>query len=128
MFPAHATKDTNWPTYANDAGSSKYTPINKIDADNANQLKTVWTWDSPDNLIVRENRQLTPWGFKSTPIKIDNILYISTSLGQVAAISADQGRTIWNFDTKSYEDGRPTNLGFNHRGVAYWTDGISSAR
>ena len=123
VFPAHATKDTNWPTYANDAGSSKYTPITKINADNANQLKTVWTWDSPDNLIVRKNRQLTPWGFKSTPIKIDNILYISTSLGQVAAISADQGRTIWNFDTKSYEDGRPTNLGFNHRGVAYWADG-----
>ena len=72
VFPAHATKNTNWPTYANDAGSSKYTPITKINADNANQLKTVWTWDSPDSLIVRKNRQLTPWGFKSTPIKIDN--------------------------------------------------------
>ena len=45
VFPAHATKDTNWPTYANDAGSSKYTPITKIDADNAKQLKMVWTWD-----------------------------------------------------------------------------------
>src|SRR5262249_51886656 len=26
-------------------------------------------------------------------------------------------------DPRSYEAGRPTNLGFTHRGVAYWTDG-----
>ena len=34
----------------------------------------------------------------------------------------DDGKTIWTFDTKTYADGRPTTLGFNHRGVAYWCD------
>ena len=123
VVKVHATENTDWPTYANDPGSSKYTSLSQVNSSNAHNLKPVWIWESPDNEIVKNNRQLTPWGFKSTPIKIDNVLYISTSLGQVSAISADQGQTLWNFDTKTYQDGRPTNLGFNHRGVAYWTDG-----
>ena len=124
VLPIHAAENTNWPTYANDPGSTKYADLSQINSSNAHSLKPIWVWDSPDNPIVKKNRQLTPWGFKSTPIKIDNVLYTSTSLGHVSAISADQGKTLWNFDTKSYADGRPTNLGFNHRGVAYWTDGV----
>src|SRR5262249_9460020 len=30
---------------------------------------------------------------------------------------------LWVFDPEAYKAGRPTNLGFVHRGVAYWTDG-----
>ena len=76
-----------------------------------------------DNLTIRDDRKLTH-EFKSTPIKIGKTLYISTSLGHVAAISADEGKTIWTFDTKTYADGRPTNLGFNLSGKsrAYWRD------
>ena len=123
VIEVQAAENTDWPTYANDPGSSKYTELSQVNSSNVHTLKPVWVWESPDNRIVEKNRPLTPWGFKSTPIKIRNVLYISTSLGQVSAISADQGKTLWNFDTKTYQDGRPTNLGFNHRGVAYWTDG-----
>ena len=114
---------SDWPTYGNDAGTSKYAPLDQINESNVAQLKVAWQWDSPDNAIVKKDRQLTPWQFKSTPLKIGNVLYISTSLGHVAAIEADTGKSIWVFDTRSYSDGRPTNLGFNHRGVAYWSDG-----
>ena len=47
---------------------------------------------------------------------------MSTSLGQVAAIEAVSGRQLWAFDTGSWRSGTPANLGFNHRGVAYWAD------
>ena len=117
-----AGENTDWPNYANDPGSSKFAALDHINASNVQNLGVAWSWDSPDNLLVKNDRKLTPWGFKSTPIKIGKTLYISTSLGHVAAISADEGKTIWTFDTKTYSDGRPTNLGFNHRGVAYWSD------
>jgi quinoprotein glucose dehydrogenase len=54
---------------------------------------------------------------------VGGVLYTSTSLSQVAAIDAATGKTIWVHDPESYKAGRPTNLGFVHRGVAYWTDG-----
>lgn len=118
-----ATANADWPTYGNDAGSSKYAPLAQINADNVNKLKVAWEWASPDNPIAAKDRSLTPWGFKSTPLMVNGILYTSTSLGHVAAIDAQSGESIWTFDTQTYADGRPTNLGFNHRGVAYWTDG-----
>ena len=49
-------------------------------------------------------------------------------MGHVAAIDAVTGKTIWVFDTRTYSDGRPTNLGFNHRGVAYWSDSQGRSR
>ena len=66
---------------------------------------------------------MTPGQFKVTPLLIDGVLYVGTSLSQVAAIDAGTGRTIWVYDPKSYKTGRPTNSGFQHRGVEYWTDG-----
>ena len=112
---------TQWPSYGGDAASSKYSPLDQINSANASALKVAWIWQSPDNALVNADRTLTPIGFKATPIVIDDVLYTSTSLGQVAAIQAATGQTLWNFDTGSWRAGRPTNLGFNHRGVALWS-------
>ena len=60
----------NWPTYGNDAGTSKYAPLTQIDAENAGSLQVAWQWESPDNAIAKKNRRLTPWGFKATPLMI----------------------------------------------------------
>ena len=62
---------------------------------------------------------------ESTPLMIGGVLYTSTSLSQVAAIDAATGATKWVFDPKIYENGLglPANLGWMHRGVAYWRNG-----
>ena len=56
---------------------------------------------------------------------VGGTLYTSTSLSQVAAIDAATGETKWVFDPKIYENGLgiPANLGWLHRGVAYWRNG-----
>ena len=51
------------------------------------------------------------------------VLYTSTSLSQVAAIDPTTGKTHWVYNPEAYKAGRPTNLGYVHRGIAYWTDG-----
>ena len=113
----------DWPSYANDLGSSKYADLDQINSETVQKLTVAWEWDSPDNAQVARERQFTPGGFKSTPIKIGDVLYISTSLGRVAALGAATGKQKWVFDTETWKSGRPANLGFNHRGVAYWADG-----
>ena len=121
--PIQTQVSGDWPNYANDPGSSKYSALSQINKDTVKDLKLAWVWESADQALIAKNSKMMALGFKSTPIKIDDVLYISTSLGQVAAIDAATGKERWVFDTKTYEIGRPTNLGFNHRGVAYWSDG-----
>lgn len=115
--------DYDWRTYGNDPGSSKYADLDQINKDTVRRLKVVWSWSPPDNDHVKNDDTNIPGSFKGTPIKIGNVLYISTSLGYVAAIDAVTGKQMWVFDTKTYEHGYPANSGFNHRGVAYWHKG-----
>lgn len=116
------TLSQDWSSYGSDLGSSKYTPLDQINAKNAHKMQIAWQWDSIDNALVKEQGVL-PFGYKVTPIVVDGVMYASTSLGQVVALNAITGQQLWEFDTASWKQGRPTNLGFNHRGVAYWTDG-----
>jgi len=111
-----------WRHYGQDPGSSKYSPASQIDKTNVHELVEAWRWDSPSNAIASA-LGLQQNVFSATPIMIDGTLYVSTPLSQVAAIDARSGQTRWVFDPKSYEHGRPTNGGFIHRGVEYWTDG-----
>jgi quinoprotein glucose dehydrogenase len=120
--------DVDWPHYGSDLRASKYTPIDQIDADNVSTLALAWRWASPDNAMVADNHAAgnmaaTPGAYKVTPIAVDGVLYLSTSMGQVAAIDGVSGEQIWVFDTDSSSMGRPANLGYNHRGVSYWHDG-----
>ncbi|MDT8428567.1 MAG: pyrroloquinoline quinone-dependent dehydrogenase [Pseudomonadales bacterium] len=112
-----------WRSYAGNPASSRYTPLDQINAGNVAQLEIAWSWDSPDNAIFSTDSRASAGEFKSTPIMIDGILYISTSLGQVAAIDAADGEQLWVFDTGSWKRGRHPNFNNNHRGVAYWSDG-----
>jgi quinoprotein glucose dehydrogenase len=54
---------------------------------------------------------------------VGGVLYVSTSLSQVAALDAATGKTLWVYDPETWKNGTPPNHGFVHRGVAYWADG-----
>ncbi len=115
--------DGEWRYYAHDPGSSKYTPLSQINRDNASKLAVAWTWKSPYNEMRKANRMLTSFAYEDTPLMVGGTVYATSSLCHVAALDAQTGEQKWIFDPKSYEAGRPGNLGFVNRGVAYWTDG-----
>ncbi len=81
------------------------------------KLKIAWSWDSPDLPLQKENRTLGSFAFEPTPLAVGNTLYTSTSLAQVAAIDGATERPKWVFNPEVYKAGRPTNLGYVHRGV-----------
>ncbi|HCA38034.1 MAG TPA: pyrroloquinoline quinone-dependent dehydrogenase, partial [Gammaproteobacteria bacterium] len=117
-----------WPSYGGDNGSSKYSPLDQISAENVDQLEIVWEWLSLDNATVASNladgnNRAVPAGYKATPLVVDGIMYVSTSFGRVVALDAANGELRWSFDTRAWEAGRPMNLGYNTRGVAYWARG-----
>jgi quinoprotein glucose dehydrogenase len=112
-----------WLSYAGDKASSKYSPLDQINGDNFNRMKIAWTLRSPDEEIEKANSNLSTWVWESTPLMVGGVLYVSTSMSQVAAIDAATGKTRWVYDPETWKNGRPSNNGFVHRGVTYWADG-----
>jgi quinoprotein glucose dehydrogenase len=115
-----------WPIYGGDRAATKYSPLGQISAENVKDLQLVWAWDSPDNARLAELRgegkRIATDNFKATPILVDGVLYIRTSLGIVAAIDGATGETRWIFDSGRYRLGTPGTYGFTSRGVAHWKD------
>ena len=123
----YGATDGEWRTYAGDQGSTKYSPLDQIDATNFDELQIAWRWQSADGALdldaLRDQRAgVSIRGLQATPLMVDGTLYLSTAMYQAAAIDAGTGDTIWVYDPQVYLGGQPTH-GYGSRGVAYWTDG-----
>jgi quinoprotein glucose dehydrogenase len=121
-----ALSQGEWPAYAGTYAAARYSPLAQIDGSNAKGLHVAWRWKSPDMAIKEAKPGVGPsFANESTPLMIGGVLYTSTSLSQVAAIDAASGETKWVYDPRIYENGigLPANLGWLHRGVAYWRNG-----
>lgn len=125
-FSSAQANPGEWPSYGGSTASTKYSPLEQINRETIQDLGVSWVWASVDNLSVQERPGFIPGGYKSTPIMVGNVLYTSTSLGSVAALDAATGKQIWTFDTETWKDGRPANMGFNHRGVSHYQAGDQS--
>ncbi len=118
---SHAnTNKGDWPNYAKDLASSKFSELSQINKTNLGKLKVVWRWTSPDQQILKDNPKLFTFSNEATPIAIDGNLYVSTSMSQVVKIDGATGKTLWTYDPQAYHDQFPPNNGYVHRGVTYW--------
>ena len=118
----YGAPDGNWPHYAGDQGSTKYSALKQIDAGNFDDVEVLWRWTSPDSRL-EDKTQFRPFHLRATPLVIDGVAYMSTGMSQVAAFEIETGDTLWVHDPKSYDRGMVTHGLFQHRGVEYWTDG-----
>jgi len=116
-------RSVEWTHYSGNAASHKYSPLDQINKDTIGKLQVAWRWSSPDNAVVEANPMARPGGYADTPLMVKGVLYTVTSLGQIAAINPATGQTLWSLDPGSWKTGRPGNLGFVHRGIAFWSDG-----
>jgi len=115
-----------WRSYGGDLGSTKYSPLDQIDASNFSDLQVAWRWESVDALLdleaLREEiPQLSIGGLQATPLMVGGVVYIATALHQGAAVDAGTGETIWVHNPEAYLRGVPTHA-YRTRGLAYWSD------
>ena len=116
-----------WHSYGGDLGSTKYSPLDQINATNFSDLRLAWRWQSADGALDTEAIQaqgsrVQVRMFQATPLMVNGVLYLSTAMHQVAAVDATTGETLWVHDPQAYLGGPPTHFN-NSRGVAYWQDG-----
>ena len=127
------SNDGEWTNYASDTGSTKYTSLDQINADNFEELEIVWRWTSIDGEIDLEAvmgdaaEDISFGRLQATPLMIDGVLYMITALNQAVALDSATGELLWSFDPQAYLSGYSISpLGYHHRGVAYWSDNEES--
>lgn len=118
--------DTEWRYHGGDFANTRYAPLDQIDAGNFGDLQIAWRWESIETDVMKKKPELQSGNFKATPLVIGGTMYVTTSFCQIVALDAGTGALLWQFDPRSYEAGRPTGLGFQHRGLSYWTDGADA--
>jgi quinoprotein glucose dehydrogenase len=107
-----------WPSYGNDAGGTRYSPLTQIDRENVGRLRVAWTYRTGETVGVPG-----PWAhyaFEATPLMVDGTLFFSTPYNRVIALDAETGKERWAWDAK-VDRARRVAIATS-RGVSTWLD------
>jgi quinoprotein glucose dehydrogenase len=116
--PAAAPRDTDWRHWAADLASTRFAPLDQINASNFNQMEVAWRF-STDAF----GPQLDAY-YNCTPLVVKGRLYATAGTGRYAvALDAGTGQLLWSYlhDEKG-RSGTRQGAGF---GLSYWTDGTA---
>lgn len=113
----------DWPSYGNDPGGSRYSPLNQIDRSNVARLRVAWEFHT--GALQPDSRLNQKAAFEATPILVNGTLFLSTPYDQVVALDPATGRLLWQYDpqidrSKDYSE-------VTSRGVAAWHDSKTGA-
>ena len=83
-----------WPTYGNDPGGTRYSPLDAISRESVTNLRVAWIYRTGEAHDARPPGHLA---FEATPIIVDDTLYLSTPYNGDRARSGDRGER-WTYD------------------------------
>jgi quinoprotein glucose dehydrogenase len=116
-FAQNATpRNTDWLHYANDLSSTRYSPLDQINASNFNQLELAWRF-STNSFGPRLDAD-----YQSTPLVVKGRIYCTAGFRRdVVCLDAGTGEILW---MHTHDEGeRIGSRGGPGLGVGYWTDG-----
>src|ERR1700676_4535870 len=120
-MPARAqsgTKNGEWRTYGGDLASTRYSPLDQINAENFNKLAVAWRFKT-DSLGPRPE-----FKFESTPLMVHGVLYSTGGTRRaVVALEPPTGELLWMHSESEGDRGANAPRELSGHGLAYWTDG-----
>jgi quinoprotein glucose dehydrogenase len=112
-----------WRAYAADPGSTKYSPLDQINKDNANTLRIAWRFKT-DNYGPRPD-----FNMQVTPLVVNGVMYAQAGVRRaVVALNPETGEQLWMWRMDEGKRGAEAPRQGSGRGVAYWTDGKGDER
>jgi quinoprotein glucose dehydrogenase len=124
-MPATAQQGTpatgEWRVNGGDTGSTRYAPLDQINAANVKNLQVIWRWKA-------QNMGPAPQAaWEVTPLMVGGRLYFTAGTGRtVVAADAATGETLWLY--RGDDTAERGAVRANNRGVSYWTDGHGDER
>ena len=115
------TEQGEWPGYGGDAGHTRYSPLDQIDASNFGDLELAWRFRT-DNLGPAPEFKL-----EGTPLMTGGVLYATGGTRRtVVALDAAAGELLWMHREDEGERAAASPRRLSGRGLAYWTDGTEA--
>ncbi len=119
----YGTTNGEWRSYAGEPGSTKYSPLDQINKENARNLRIAWRFKT-DNLGVRPD-----YNMQSTPLMVNGVMYTQAGVRRnVVALDPATGEQLWMWRMDEGKRGQVAPRLGAGRGVAYWTDGKGDER
>ena len=107
-----------WRTYGADLSSTRYSPLDQINAENFNKLEVAWRFKT-DALGPRQEFNL-----QSTPLMVNGVMYAAAGTRRAAvALDAATGEMLWMHSLNEGPRGESAPRQLSGRGLAYWSDG-----
>jgi quinoprotein glucose dehydrogenase len=117
------TKSGEWHTWGGDLGSTRYAPLDQINASNFSQLEVAWRFKT-ENL-----GKIPDFNMQSTPLMVKGVLYFTAgSHRDAAAVDAATGEMLWMHRLDETRRADASSRRLSGRGVGYWTDGRGDER
>ena len=105
-----------WRYWGADAFSSRYSPLDQINAQNFDKLQVAWQWDA-GTFGADEY-------YRTTPIYANGRLFtVATTRRSAMAIDPETGETLWMYRLEEGIRWQKAPRQFAGRGLSYWTDG-----
>ena len=114
----YGTQNGEWQTYGADLKSTRYSPLDQVNASNFNKLEPAFRIKT-DLLGPRAEYQL-----QTTPLMVNGVLYFTAGTRRaVVAADAQTGEMLWMHSINEGKRGESAPRQLSGRGVSYWTDG-----
>jgi quinoprotein glucose dehydrogenase len=116
-------KGGEWRAWAGDLGSTRYAPLDQINASNFNKLEVAWRFKT-------ENLGRNPdFNLQASPLMINGRLYFTAGAHRSAvAVDAATGEMLWMHRLEEGRRAEVSSRRLSGRGVGYWTDGKGDER
>ena len=116
--PTSGTANGEWRTYGGDLASTRYSPLDQVNADNFSKLEVAWRFKT-DALGPRPEFNL-----QATPLMVGGRLYFTAGTRRAAvSVDAATGEMLWMHSLNEGTRGEAAPRQLSGRGLAYWTDG-----
>lgn len=113
-----APKLGEWPTYGGDLASTRYSPLDQINASNFSKLQLAFRFKT-ENLGPRPEFQ-----FQGTPLMVNGRLFTTAGTRRAAvALDAATGEMLWMHSVNEGKRGEAAPRLLSGRGLSYWSDG-----
>jgi quinoprotein glucose dehydrogenase len=115
---AAGAADTEWRYFAADQASTRYSPLDQINADNFNDLELAWRF-KPDAMGARREYQ-----FEATPLLVKGRLFLTAGARRdCIALDAASGELLWMHRIDEGQRALNSPRQLSGHGCAYWSDG-----
>ncbi len=120
---AGAGQNWEWKTYGADLRSTRYAPLDQINATNFSKLEVAWRFKT-DHLGPRPEYQL-----QATPLVVGGVMYSTAGTRRaVVALDAKTGEQLWMHSLNEGKRGEAAPRQLSGRGLTYWSDGKGDDR